>query len=166
VLRAATVAGSAVAVASLLAAGCAETPVFAPRLPIRGEAGSGAGQVTADLRDITLPEKGAGVSIRLVLAASNGGSLVDARLGGATGAPCGGGVGPSEVTVDEQERYRVGPADVSGSGHELVLMFPLPPEGGWKQPQVALDLQLALGRLRAPACLRLTVSGTEGPDWK
>ena len=107
------------------------------------------------------------MTVRLAVAAPGGARLLDARLGGAAGPACAGGTGVSEVTVDQQEIYRSGPADVSGSGHGLVLLFPEPPAGGWKQPQVALDLQLALGaEAGVPACLRLTVSGTGGPDWR
>jgi hypothetical protein len=150
----------------LLAMGCAGTPVFAPAVPPRGEAAVGRGRVSAEVQEIQLAEQGDDVTVRLVLAAPGGARLIDARLGGAAGPPCAGGTGVDEVTVDQQEVYRAGPADVSGTRHELLLLFPQAPAGGWKQPQLALDLQLAPGEPRASTCLRLTVSGTGGPDWK
>ncbi len=142
--------------ASLAALAC--VPTYRPTAPPRAQ----AGEVGATLSDIELDEGFLTASVSVRVEAPAGALLTNAFLASTATPPCEGGEPVTEVVVDGQEEYRVGPADVSGAAHTLTLRFARPPPSGWQQVEVAIDLELL-----APArrCARLSVSGLSGKDW-
>jgi hypothetical protein len=150
----------------LAAAACSSQLVYRPQQPARG----GWGGVTAELRGVKLGER-EGI-VTLWVAAPGGGQLGDATLSGLPAPPCAAAstgavgrdwVGVTAVLVDQQESYHAGPADVSGTGHEVVLTF-VAPDKLWRRDRLAVDLTITPA---APTgCLRLELTGIEGADWQ
>jgi hypothetical protein len=153
---------------------CAGPLTYRPGRPVQASAAA----FTAEIRDILIRPDGA--KIDLLVKAPAGAVLIDAHVTDLPAAPCStsgsGATSVSRVEVDQQEDYHAGPADLSGTAHEVTLRFEAPAPL-WKSERLAIDLELAPAipfdfaptfapkPATPPSCLRLELSGITGADW-
>ena len=154
--------------AGLALVGCGGKLKYAPPRPNEGRAST----VSAELRGIALAESTAAVDLHVK--APQGALLVDGHLTRLPAAPCSGTGGKettsavTDVVIDGREDYHAGPADLSGTGHQMTLTFAAF-RSLWRSERLAIDLELApsaqdIGSPRQ-ACLRLELPGVDGADW-
>lgn len=155
-------------VLALGTAGCSVPLAYRPRQPARGVADG----VSAEVRNVELGET-QGVII-LSVTAPRGGKLGDATLIALPAPPCVAGPVPAArpdrasvtaVVVDQQESYLSGPADLSGTAHEVALTF-VATDKLWRRDHLAIDLALTNPGSSISGCLRLELTGINGADWE